>query len=375
LSALCGYLLDVSTDMPGRMLRLLSLLEGRREWSGAELAERLGVTDRTVRRDVDRLRELGYPVLGTTGVAGGYRLASGRNLPPLLLDDDDAVAIAVGLRTAASASVAGIEDTAVRALAKLEQVLPPRLRQRVASVSEATAGVPYRGGPPVDAGLLAALAAACRDHELVTFEYRDRGGAASSRRVEPYHLVAAHGRWYLIGFDLHRDDWRTFRLDRLAEPVPVRHRFRPRALPAADPAAFLARSITEAPYRYPATATVAEPAEAVRARLILPLPGKVVPREEGGCTVALGADLPKLVVHDVVSLVIGGGGSVGGDAEAGPEGGAEVADISLDAPDELLDLLDVVAGRLLALTRRARGPVDPPRQVSGSSAARPPGRR
>ena len=372
--------------MPGRMLRLLSLLEGRREWSGAELAERLGVTDRTVRRDIDRLLELGYPVVGTTGVAGGYRLASGRNLPPLLLDDDDAVAIAVGLRTAASASVAGIEDTAVRALAKLEQVLPPRLRERVASVSEATAGVPYRGGPPVDAGLLAALAAACRDHELVVFQYRDRSGAASSRRVEPYHLVAAYGRWYLIGYDLHRDDWRMFRLDRLAEPFPVRHRFRPRALPAEDPAAFLARSITAAPYRYLATATVAAPADVVRARLILPLPGKVVPRAEGGCTVALGADLPKLVVHDVVSLVIGdggasvgGGGDAGGDAEddAGNGAGAVDEDISLDAPDELLDLLDAVARRLLVLTRRARGSADPlrPQQVSGSSAARPPGRR
>lgn len=150
--------------MPGRMLRLLALLQGRREWSGQELADRLGVTGRTVRRDVDRLRELGYPVTGTTGVAGGYRLATGRNLPPLLLEDDEAVAIAVGLRTAAGASVAGIEETAVRALAKLEQVLPPRLRERVAAVARATVGVSRRGGPPADPAMLAELSKIGRAH-------------------------------------------------------------------------------------------------------------------------------------------------------------------------------------------------------------------
>jgi predicted DNA-binding transcriptional regulator YafY len=328
----------MGTEMPGRMLRLLSLLQSRREWSGAELAQRLGVTGRTVRRDVERLRELGYPVTGTTGSAGGYRLASGRNLPPLLLDDDEAVAIAVGLRTAADTPVAGIEEAAVRALAKLEQVLPPRLRQRVASVGRATVGLPRRGGPPVDADLLAELATACRDREVVVFEYRGRGGAASSRRVEPYHLVTGYGLWYLIGYDLHRADWRTFRLDRLTELALVRRRFDPRELPAASPAAMLRRSISEAPYRYSARATVAISAETVQARVPTLLPAKVTARgtaEHGGrAEVALAADSLDRVVQDLVAL----------DAEF------ELA----DAPPELLDHLDTVAERLRAASARAR---------------------
>jgi len=323
--------------MPGRMLRLLSLLQGRREWSGQELADRLGVTGRTVRRDVDRLRELGYPVVGTTGVAGGYRLVSGRDLPPLLLEDDEAVAIAVGLRTAANAGVAGIEDAAVRALAKLEQVLPPRLRPRVASVGQATVGVSHRGGPPIDAELLAILAAACRDRELVVFEYRGRDGSASSRRVEPYHLVATYGRWHLIGYDVRRDGWRTFRLDRVAAPVPVRHRFTPRELPDPDPAAYVARSITQAPYRYTGTATVAAPARDVLARLPAPVPGKVVPVDERSCTVRLGADLLELVAQDVVALIVGA-----------------LGEVTLDAPPVLLDQLEALGRRLLEATDRAR---------------------
>jgi predicted DNA-binding transcriptional regulator YafY len=331
----------VGTELPGRLLRLLSLLEGRREWSGVELADRLGVTTRTVRRDVDRLRRLGYPVVGTTGGAGGYRLASGRNLPPLLLDDDEAVALAVGLRTAASSGVAGIDEAAVRALAKLERVLPPRLRSQVSSVGEVTAGLPIQGVAPVDPALLATLAAACRDHELVVFDYRRRDGRVSSRRVEPYHLVATYGRWHLLGYDVRREGWRTFRLDRLTDPVPVRHRFRPRRLPDPDPAGYVARSITHAPYRFTGTARLAAPAEMVLARLPAPVPGKVAARDEGGCTVRLGADLVRLVVADVVALL----------CEEPGEGAVEV---ELDAPAELLDQLDAVAHRLLATTRRAR---------------------
>jgi predicted DNA-binding transcriptional regulator YafY len=319
--------------MPGRMLRLLALLQGRREWSGQELADRLGVTGRTVRRDVDRLRELGYPVTGTTGVAGGYRLATGRNLPPLLLEDDEAVAIAVGLRTAAGASVAGIEETAVRALAKLEQVLPPRLRERVAAVARATVGVSRRGGPPADPAMLAELSTACRDHEVLVFEYRGRAGAPSARRVEPYHLVTGYGLWYLIAYDLHREGWRTFRLDRLTEPALTRRRFTPRTLPAPDAASFLRRSITEAPYRYAGLATVAAPAPAVLARVPMLLPSKVTPTGDDTCTVVLGADALGQLVQDIVAL----------DAE-----------FTLDAPDELLDRLDAVAHRLLAATRHAR---------------------
>ena len=326
MSAVCGSLDGMSRDMPGRLLRLLSLLQSRREWSGQELAQRLGVTGRTVRRDVERLRELGYPVTGTTGANGGYRLATGRNLPPLLLDDDEAVAIAVGLRTAADAPVAGIEEAAVRALVKLEQVLPPRLRERVASVGRATVGVPRRGGPPVDAGLLAELATACRENELVVFEYRGRAGTSTSRRVEPYHLVTGYGLWYLIGYDLHRADWRTFRLDRLTELAMVRRQFDLRELPAPSPAAWLSRSISEAPYRYAARATVAVSAETVLARVPTLLPAKVTAVDGGRAEVALAADSLDRVVADLVAL----------DAEF----------TLADAPAELLDHLDTVARRL-----------------------------
>jgi predicted DNA-binding transcriptional regulator YafY len=194
--------------MPERMLRLLSLLQSRREWSGADLARRLEVTDRTVRRDIERLRGLGYPVDASTGVAGGYRLVSGADLPPLLLEDDEAVAIAVGLRTAS----AGLEDAAVRALAKLEQILPKRLRGKVNAVGDATSALPQRGA--VDISVLGVVAAACRDHELLRFDYSGRDGRPGARRVEPRNLVAWYGRWYLIAFDTDRADWRTFRLDR-----------------------------------------------------------------------------------------------------------------------------------------------------------------
>ncbi|MGK5632144.1 helix-turn-helix transcriptional regulator, partial [Streptomyces sp. URMC 123] len=188
----------MTTDLPARMLRLLSLLQTRREWSGTELAERLGVTTRTIRRDIDRLRDLGYPVDGTTGHAGGYRLASGAAMPPLLLDDEEATATAVALRTAAG-HLTGMEETALRALAKLEQVLPHRLRTQVAALQQTTATITWTaGGPRTDPATLSVLAAACRDHETVTFDYTTRHGASASRRVEPHHLVASGGLWYLL---------------------------------------------------------------------------------------------------------------------------------------------------------------------------------
>jgi predicted DNA-binding transcriptional regulator YafY len=286
--------------MPARMLRLLSLLQGRRVWSGAELSERLGVTDRTVRRDIDRLRELGYPVEGTTGTAGGYRLVSGRDLPPLVLDDDEAVAIAVGLLTAAG--VAGIEETAVRALAKLEQVLPGRLRDRVAAVDAATFAMPRPARSEPEPSALAALATACRDHELVTFTYVSRTGTRSQRRVEPHWLVAAFGFWYLLAFDTRRDDWRTFRVDRIADTTPIRLRFTPRELPMLDPVGYVARTVGMAPYRYTATATVHAPAEVVASRLPAPLPGEVNPVDAETCTVRLGADTVEIVAASVVAF-------------------------------------------------------------------------
>ena len=200
---------DASTS--SRLLTLLSLLQGRRDWPGGELAGRLEVSGRTVRRDVERLRGLGYPVESLTGPAGGYRLAAGTAMPPLLLDDDEAIAIAVGLRTAARASVTGIEETSVRALVKLEQVLPAHLRRRVQALQSATMTMPTGGGPTVDPQTLTVIAAACRDAERAALRLPRPRRRASRREVEPHSLVNVGRRWYLVAWDCGRRDWRTFR--------------------------------------------------------------------------------------------------------------------------------------------------------------------
>jgi predicted DNA-binding transcriptional regulator YafY len=249
----------------GRLLKLLSLLQTRRDWPGGELARRLEVSPRTIRRDVERLRELGYPVDAVTGPAGGYRLHAGTAMPPLLLDDDEAVAIAVGLRTAAGTSVTGIEETSVRALVKLEQVLPSHLRRRVNTLQSVTATLPP-SGPTVDPESLTTIAGACRDRERLRFAYRGRDGAESRRVVEPHSLVNVGRRWYLVAFDCDRDDWRTFRVDRLERPSPAGARFTPRALPDADPAAYVAANLSGAPSRYAARVTLHAPAADVRGR-------------------------------------------------------------------------------------------------------------
>ncbi len=238
-------------ETSARLLGLLSLLQSRRAWSGPELAERLEVGVRTIRRDVERLRRLGYPVHAAPGVAGGYRLGAGAELPPLLLDDDEAVAVAVGLRTAAGGSVAGIEETSVRALAKLEQVLPTHLRRRVNALQAFTVPAPGTG-PTVDADVLAAIATACRDHEGLRFAYRSHDASETRRRVEPHRLVHLGRRWYLLAFDLDRDEWRTFRVDRIAKPLSAGARFAPRKLPAQDVAAYVSRAASSVRDRYQA---------------------------------------------------------------------------------------------------------------------------
>jgi predicted DNA-binding transcriptional regulator YafY len=254
------------TQTSSRLLEMLSLLQGRRDWPGSELADRLEVSARTIRRDVDRLRRLGYPVESLTGPAGGYRLRAGSAMPPLLLDDEEAIAIAVGLRTAARASVTGIEETAVRALVKLEQVLPAHLRRRVGALGSATFTLPV-AGPTVDPQHLTVIAAACRDAERLRFRYRTRDGTDSRREVEP-HAVVNHGRrWYLVAWDPQRDDWRTFRIDRLAKPAATSVRFTPRRLPAKDAAAYVDRSITDAPSRFDARVTLRAPAEEIMSRV------------------------------------------------------------------------------------------------------------
>lgn len=221
-----------------RTLELLSLLQSHRHWSARELVDRLGVSDRTLRRDVDRLRELGYGIDSARGSAGGYRLQAGTGLPPLLLTDDEGVAIAVGLRSQATAGLRGAEHTTISALAKLEQVLPPALRRRIEALqSHAAVGVGGPGSarsgrpaPEIDTDLLGLLALGCRDSERLRFTYTDAAGESSSRVVEPYRLVPGARRWYLLAGDRQRDDWRPFRLDRISALFQTRVQFEPRPM-------------------------------------------------------------------------------------------------------------------------------------------------
>lgn len=255
------------TDTPGRLLGLLSLLQTPREWAGSELAERLGVSPRTIRRDIDRLRELGYPVEASRGAEGGYRLVAGTAMPPLLLEDDEAVAIAVGLRTAAGQTVDGIEEASVRALAKLEQVLPSRLRRRVGTFGTATVSVPA-AGPVVDPAQLTVFAGAIANHETVRFRYRSTSDQAETRRlVEPLRLVAAGRRWYLVAFDRDRNDWRTFRVDRIQDAEATGGRVPPREPPATDLGAYVMERLYDVMPVYRTVATLSAPLTSVAPRL------------------------------------------------------------------------------------------------------------
>ena len=331
----CGQILSARWDNLGivndpttRVLQLLSLLQTYKFWSGVELAGRLGVSGRTLRRDIDRLRELGYPVDATPGVAGGYRLTSGAHMPPLVLDDDEAVAIAVGLRAAAGASIEGIEDTAVRALAKLEQVLPDRLRRRVNAVHSNV--VPMRwsgsGGPKVDAEALAVLAQACRDHEEVRFEYQARDGEETRRLVQPHQLVSAGRRWYLVAWDLRRADWRTFRLDRLQAARLAGARFEPRPLPATDAAEFVARSMSAMPAAHNATVVARGPVETVR-EVVGWMGAEMEVLDEHTCRIRLRAESPRWL-DSVIAMI------------------AVVAEVEVQDPPEVADRIAGMGRRL-----------------------------
>jgi predicted DNA-binding transcriptional regulator YafY len=283
-----------AADTSARLLRLLSLLQSRRNWAGADLAGRLEVTPRTVRRDVERLRRLGYPIRATPGAAGGYRLEAGAALPPLLLDDEEAVAVALGLRTAAGGTVAGIEEASVRALAKLEQVLPARLRRRLTALHASTVRLPGNG-PTVDPAVLSVIAGACRGHERLRFGYTDASGAASMRTVEPHRLVHTGRRWYLVARDVERDDWRSFRVDRLTEPVPTGVRFTPNDPP--DAAAFVAAAVTTGPYAFSARVRLHAPVRVVAER-VPPTVGVLDAADDGTCTLTTGSNsLDSLAVH------------------------------------------------------------------------------
>ncbi|ANZ43323.1 DNA-binding transcriptional regulator [Lentzea guizhouensis] len=266
-------------DTSARLLKLLSLLQSPRDWSGPELAERLSVTTRTVRNDVDRLRTLGYPVHATPGVAGGYRLGAGASLPPLLLDDDEAVAIALSLGTQDS-------ETAGRALKKLEQVLPSRLRHRVSTLQEYTVGT----AKELDPDAMVAIVNACRARERLRFDYVKFDGTEDRREVEPYRLVHARGRWYLVAWDVGRQDWRTFRADRVRPRVPTGPRFTARELP--DLETYLAKGLATAAWRFRTTVTVHAPAEEVAAKVPAALVEAV---DERTCRMTAGSDTPQML--------------------------------------------------------------------------------
>ena len=271
-----------------RLLKVLSLLQSQRFWAGGELAERLGVTERSVRRDVERLRTLGYPVHATAGVGGGYQLGAGKELPPLPLEDDEAVAIAVGLRAAAAGPVKGLEEAAVRALGKLEQVLPKRLRRQVHALQKVSVRLGVEG-PVVDAEALAVIASSCRDEVQLRFDYGDRDGVASKRWVEPYRLVHTGSRWYLLAYDLEREAWRTFRVDRIGPGPRPGRAFRPRPLPAGDVAAYVSQAVSTEVYRVRARVTILAPARTVSEQLSA-IAVRIEQQEDGRCLVQTGAD-------------------------------------------------------------------------------------
>jgi predicted DNA-binding transcriptional regulator YafY len=314
-----------------RLLRLLSLLQTPRDWTGTELAQRLEVSARTVRNDIERLRALGYPVHATRGSVGGYRLEAGSSLPPLLLEDDEAVAVAIGLRTATtSGSVTGIEETAFRALAKLEQVLPPRLRRQVNTLQRVTVSVRRRaGGPTVDPAMLTELARLSRDHFGMYFDYSDRKAQASQRRAEPYRIVNAGQRWYLVAWDLDREDWRTFRVDRIRPGMSPGPRFTPRGLSDAEVEALISRGVPPEARSHQSRVLVHAPAAELAERFG-PWIGTITAVDDGSCILETGADSPEMLAAWL--------GMLG-------------ADFSVSEPPELVEQLRRLAARYAAAAR------------------------
>lgn len=307
-----------------RVLRLLSLLQDRGVWSGAELANRLDVTTRTVRNDVERLRRLGYRVDSSTGTTGGYRLGAGISTPPLLLDDDEAVAVTVGLGVAAAGMVSGIEEPSARALAKVEQTLPPRLRQRVTALRQGTVTTPT-AGPTISTQTLTALTDAIRDQEQIQFHYIDHDQRLTVRRVEPHRLVHTGRRWYLLAWDTDRDDWRNFRGDRIRAPLRTGSHFDPREPPDGDAATHVLRGTGSRAWPYPARIRLRGALDAITERMT-PTSGLLHAEE-----------------HDTYVLETGGSSLYGLAAFL----------VSLDvdfevlAPPELRQILDALADRLL----------------------------
>lgn len=289
-------------DSAVRLLRLLSVLQSRPHWEGEELADRLGITTRTMRRDVARLRDLGYPVHAVPGRGGGYRLGPGGRLPPLLVEDDEAVAIAVGLRAAATSAVTGVEESAASALAKLDQVLPAGLRDRVSSIAASTVEFPRGRLPAVDPDVLGVLAAVCRNAEVVGFGYRSHDGRESRRSVEPLRIVHTGRRWYLVARDRDAtppDDWRTFRIDRITEPAPTGRRVTFEDPP--DPVSLVARSTGIAPWSIEARFLLYVDADTAAER-IPPSMGVLEPVDADTCILRIAANEPGALVDYAIRI-------------------------------------------------------------------------
>ncbi len=311
-------------ETSARLLRVLALMQSQRDWTGAALAERLGVTTRTVRSDIDRLRRLGYRIGSTTGSAGGYRLEAGNAMPPLLLDDEEAVAVAVGLRAAASGSVAGIEEASLRALAKLEQTMPSRLRHRIDMLREATVSA-TGSGPAVDADVLTAIAEAAYRHEQLRFDYRSRAGERTRRRAEPHRLVYTDRRWYLLAWDVDRGDWRTYRADRIRPRTPNGPSFTPKE-PPEEAVAYVLRGLGQEAWRHKAVIRLHAPA-AVMAELLPPGSGLLEPLGDGECLWRTGSDSLRDLANYISALEV---------------------PFTVEDPPELRDHLRVLAARYAA---------------------------
>lgn len=315
-------------DTAERLLKLLGLLEGRIDWTAEELARRLEVTPRTIRRDVTRLRDLGYPVEALAGPGGGYRLGAGGKLPPLLLDDEEALAVALGLRVSATTAVGGLEDSSLSALAKLEHVLPARLRSRLEDISDATTSTLGSSRTQVDHASLAVVAAVIRRRERLRLGYVDNEGTATQRHIEPVRLVHTGRRWYLVAYDLDRDDWRTFRLDRVSDPVATGMRAVARRGP--DPVDLVQRGITVDAWKYPAT-VVLHCSVATAQRLVAPTVGTVEPIDDHTSRLVIGADEMGWLARYLLSL------PVRFEVKSPEELRAELAVIGRDLADRFTD--------------------------------------
>lgn len=315
------------SDPTARTLSLLSLLQTHRHWSGTELADRLGVSERTVRRDIDRLRSLGYPVVASPGVDGGYQLAAGAHLPPLVVDDDEAVALAVGLHAAAGAAVDGIEETTVRVMAKLEQVLPDHLRRRVDALNSSVETLRWAPKSPVPSATLGVLAQACRDLEEVRFDYTRKDGESNRRLAQPHQLVSVGQRWYLVAWDVRRSDWRTFRVDRMFDPRLAGARFTPRDLPAASAGEFVAQGLRKATMQFEATVVVDGPVDRVEAMRQW-FGAQIEPADDSPTRMRLGADALEWLAGMIAILSVSFPVTVE------------------DAPDEVYELLADASARL-----------------------------